>query len=63
VSAEGETGTVEPWERLSPAIQYQIVNGLRWPALLWNYQRLTASTPGSGQFRGEFSVRSCHRLI
>jgi len=33
VSAEGETGAVEPWERLSPAIQYQIVNGLRWPAL------------------------------
>lgn len=25
-----EAGQVEPWDRLSPAMQYQIVNGLRW---------------------------------
>src|SRR5271157_1660246 len=38
--------------------------GLPWPSPLWNYQRLTAfQRLGSGQFRGEFSVSSCRRLI
>ncbi len=33
MTATGEIGNEASWERLSPAMQYQIVNGLRWPSL------------------------------
>ncbi|MEP6651898.1 MAG: DEAD/DEAH box helicase [Myxococcales bacterium] len=33
MTADATTGTTEPWQRLSPAMQYQIANGLRWPEL------------------------------
>lgn len=36
-------GAVDSWDRLTPAMQYQIVNGLRWPAL--RPVQLNAITP------------------